>query len=50
MKSLTHLAVAALTLGGVHLAGVAAVVDAAASGATECVCDVLEASTSMMDT
>ncbi|KAI4267329.1 MAG: hypothetical protein LQ337_008408 [Flavoplaca oasis] len=43
MKSLTHLAVAALTLGGVHLAGVAAVVDAAASGATEC-CNLLEKS------
>ncbi|KAL8898005.1 MAG: hypothetical protein Q9192_002309 [Flavoplaca navasiana] len=43
MKSLTHLALAALTIGGVHLAGAAAVVDAGASSATQC-CNLLEKS------
>lgn len=42
MKFLTRIAVVALTLGCVHLAGAAAIVDAAASSATECVCGVLE--------
>ncbi|KAL8665662.1 MAG: hypothetical protein Q9168_007656 [Polycauliona sp. 1 TL-2023] len=43
MKFLIHLAVAALTCGGVHQAGAAAVVDAAASSAAKC-CNLLEKS------